>query len=339
VAAYVGRRMALAVIVMFGLTLVTFVVARVVPSDPAAQWVGARATLAEIARARILLGLNRPLPVQYLRYMGDLLHGNLGVSIDTHQGVLANIGEYLPNSLLLVLSGMLLAVAVGLPLGAWSALRPGGGVDAVARIAAVGAVSMPTFWLALLLQLAFFGKLGWLPLSGDVNQITLALDPLVRTITGVPLVDAVLEANWAVAGDALTHLVLPAITMAAYPFGLTVRMTRASLMDALAEDHARTARAWGLPLRTVAFRYAMRVALPPVVTVLALTLAYSLTGTFLIESVFAWPGIGAYTANAIVTSDYPAVMGVTLVVGAAYVLLNLAVDLVIAVLDPRVRYT
>jgi peptide/nickel transport system permease protein len=337
-AAYVARRLVLAAAVLLGLTLVTFVVARVVPSDPAAQWVGARATLAEIARARVLLGLNQPLPVQYERYMADLLHLNLGVSIDTHQPVLENIGQYLPNSLLLVLSGMFLGVAFGLPLGAWAALRPHGTAAAIARVTAVGAVSMPTFWLALLLQLLFFGRLGWLPLSGDVNQITLALSPLARTITGVPLVDAILEGNWAVAGDALRHLVLPALTMASYPFGLTVRMARASLLDALAEDHARSARAWGMPERVVAFHYALRVALPPVITVLALTLAYSLTGTFLIESVFAWPGIGAYTANAIVTADYPAVMGVTLVVGVAYVLLNLVVDLVIALIDPRVRY-
>lgn len=337
-AAYVARRLVLAAAVLFGLTLVTFVVARVVPSDPAAQWVGARATVAEIARARVLLGLNQPLPVQYWRYMGDLLHGNLGVSIDTHEPVLQNIGQYLPNSLLLVVSGMLLGVAFGLPLGSWAALRPTGVAAVLARVAAVAAVSVPTFWLALLLQLLFFGRLGWLPLSGDVNQITLALTPLSHTITGVPLVDAVLEGNWPVAGDALSHLVLPAVTLASYPFGLTVRMARASLMDALAEDHARSARAWGMPERTVAFHYAMRVALPPVITVLALTLAYSLTGTFLIESVFAWPGIGAYTANAIVTADYPAVMGVTLVVGVAYVLLNLVVDLVIAGLDPRVRY-
>jgi peptide/nickel transport system permease protein len=337
-AAYVARRLVLAAAVLFGLTLVTFVVARVVPSDPAAQWVGARATVAEIARARVLLGLNQPLPVQYWRYMGDLLHGNLGVSIDTHEPVLQNIGQYLPNSLLLVVSGMLLGVAFGLPLGSWAALRPTGVAAVLARVAAVAAVSVPTFWLALLLQLLFFGRLGWLPLSGDVNQITLALTPLSHTITGVPLVDAVLEGNWPVAGDAFRHLVLPAVTLASYPFGLTVRMARASLMDALAEDHARSARAWGMPERTVAFHYAMRVALPPVITVLALTLAYSLTGTFLIESVFAWPGIGAYTANAIVTADYPAVMGVTLVVGVAYVLLNLVVDLVIAGLDPRVRY-
>jgi peptide/nickel transport system permease protein len=338
VLAYLTRRLLLAVGVLFGLTLVTFVVARVVPSDPAAQWVGARATLAEIARARVLLGLNQPLPVQYWRYMSDLLHGNLGISIDTHQPVLQNIGQYLPNSLLLVVSGMLLAVVFGLPLGVWAALRPHGVLAGVARVAAVAAVSIPTFWLALLLQLLFFGRLGWLPLSGDVNQITLALSPLSRTITGVPLVDALLQGNWPVAIDALRHLVLPAVTLAAYPFGLTVRMARAAMLDTLAEDHVRSARAWGIPERVIAFRYALKVAFPPVLTVLALTLAYSLTGTFLIESVFAWPGLGAYTANAIVTADYPAVMGVTLVVGVAYVLLNLVVDVAIALMDPRVRY-
>jgi peptide/nickel transport system permease protein len=338
VLAYLARRLLLAVGVLFGLTLVTFVVARVVPSDPAAQWVGARATVAEIARARVLLGLNQPLPVQYWRYLTGLLHGNLGVSIDTHQPVLQNIGEYLPNSLLLVFSGMLLAVVFGLPLGVWSALRPRGVLAGFSRIAAVGAVSIPTFWLALLLQLLFFGRLGWLPLSGDVNQITLALSPLSRTITGVPLIDALLEGNGPIAADALRHLILPAVTMAAYPFGLTVRMARAAMLDALAEDHVRSVRAWGIPERLVAFRYALKVAFPPVLTVLALTLAYSLTGTFLIESVFAWPGLGAYTANAIITADYPAVMGVTLVVGVAYVLLNLVVDVVIALMDPRVRY-
>ncbi len=324
-------------LVLVGLSILTFIITRVAPGDPAALWMGPRASAAQIARATVELGLNRPLPVQYGIYMWDLVHGNLGVSIETHQPVLSNIAAYLPASLELVTSGMLIALMLGLPLGVLAAMRPGGAFDALARLGAVIAVSMPTFWLAFLLQIVFFKDLGLLPLAGRVSELVTVLEP-VRHITGLMTVDSLLEGNWTAFSSALQHLVLPALTIASYPFGLILRMVRASLLDVISLDHVRLLRALGQRRHTIAFRYALKNALPATLTVLSLTFAYSLTGTFLVESVFNWPGLGNYTAQAVVTNDYPAVMGVTLVIGVIYVILNLVVDLVIAAIDPRVRY-
>lgn len=334
---YFLRRLLLGVLVLVGLSMITFLLARVAPGNPAALWVGPRATAAEIARARATLGLNRPLVDQYGIYMGDLLHGNLGVSVDTHQPVASDIASYLPASLELVVAAMLLAVVLGLPFGVLAAMRPGGYVDAAARLLAVLAVSVPTFWLAFLLQVVFFKDLGWLPVAGRLSDIIAAVSPVHR-ITGFTTVDAMLQGNWQAFGDAMAHLVLPTLTIAAYPFGLLVRMVRASLLDVLALDHIRLMRALGQKRSTIAFRYALKNALPPALTVLALTFAYSLTGTFLVESIFNWPGLGNYTAQAVITNDYPAIMGVTIIIGAVYVVLNLVVDMVIAWIDPRVRY-
>lgn len=322
---------------LIGLSVLTFVITRVAPGDPAALWVGPRASTAQIARATVTLGLNRPLPVQYGIYMEDLVHGDLGVSIETHQPVLSDIAHYLPASLELVASGMLIALVLGLPLGVLSAMRPGRALDAFVRLLAVMAVSVPTFWLAFLLQIVFFKDLGVLPLAGRVSDFVTVLDP-IRNITGFMTVDSLIQGNWTAFGSALRHLVLPAVTIASYPFGLMVRIVRASLLDVIPLDHVRLLRALGQRRYRIAFRYALKNALPAALTVLALTFAYSLTGTFLVESVFNWPGLGNYTAQAVITNDYPAVMGVTLVIGVIYVALNLVVDLVIAGIDPRVRY-
>ncbi len=331
------RRVLLGVLVLIGLSVLTFIITRVAPGDPAALWVGPRASVAQIERATVTLGLNRPLPVQYAIYMDDLAHGNLGLSIETHRPVSSEIASYLPASLELVVSGIVIAILLGLPLGVLAAMRPGGVFDAVARLLAVLSVSVPTFWLAFLLQIVFFKDLGLLPLAGRVSNLVIALDPITR-ITGFMTVDSLLQGNWVAFFSALRHLVLPAVTIAAYPFGLIVRMVRASLLDVIALDHVRLLRALGQKRYTIAFRYALKNALPPTLTVIALTFAYSLTGTFLVESVFNWPGLGNYTAQAVITNNYPAVMGVTIVIGVIYVVLNLVVDLVIAGIDPRVRY-
>ena len=335
---YLIRRLALGVLVLFGLSVLTFVITRVAPGDPAALWVGPRATLHQIEMARITLGLNRPLIAQYGIYMGELFRGNLGTSIDTHNPVTLDIANHLPASIELVVAGMFLGIVFGLPLAVWAAMRPGGLVDSAARVIAVVSVSIPTFWFALILQIVFFQHLGIFPLAGQLSNLTLAIDPVHR-ITGFTPIDALLEGNTTAFWDSLWHLVLPAVTLATYPFGLIVRMMRGSLLDVISLDHIRLLRALGQRRSVIAFKYAMKNAVPPSLTALALTFAYSLTGTFLIEAVFNWPGIGSYTANAVITNDYPAVMGVTLVIGTVYVLVNLIVDLVVAGIDPRVLYT
>lgn len=333
--AFLLRRFLLAVVVLLGVSVFTFLAARVVPADAAAKWVGPKANAEQIARARVYLGLNDPLPVQYLRYLSGLVRGDWGESVVTHQPVLADIKAYLPPSLELLLLSSLLAMAVGIPLGILSARYQDRIPDQLSRLFAITGVSVPSFWLALLLQLLFFQKLKMLPVGGRLDSI-FRLAHSVPMMTGSYVLDGALAGDWALVGAALKHLILPSITLAAYPIGLVTRMVRSSMTEVLGEDHIRAARAMGIPNRTILGRYALKPAMGPTATVLALSMAYSLSGTFLIEAVFAWPGLGRYAAGALIAADYPAIMGVTVLVATAYVVLNLLVDLTHAWLDPRI---
>lgn len=332
---FILRRLILALLVLFGVSLFTFLAARVVPADPAAKWVGPKATAEQIARAREYLGLNDPLPVQYGRYLLGLLRGDWGESVVTHQPVLADIRAYLPPSLELVFLSTLLAVAVGIPLGILSARFQNRIPDQLSRLFAITGVSVPSFWLALLLQLLFFQKLQWLPVGGRLDSV-FRLTHQVPVVTGSYVLDGALAGDWLLAAMALKHLILPSLALSAYPIGLVTRMVRSSMTEVLAEEHIRAARAMGIPNRVILWRYALKPALGPTATVLALSMAYALSGTFLIEAVFAWPGLGRYAAGALIAADYPAIMGVTVLVATAYVALNLLVDLAHAWLDPRI---
>lgn len=332
---YILRRLALGVLVLIGVTTLTFVVARVVPTDPAARYAGPRATHEQIEQARHELGLDKPLPVQYVTYMTNLVKGDWGVSVRTKQPVASDLRTYLPASLELLIFAMLIAVAVGLPLGITAAVRKDSWPDHFCRIFAVGSVSLPTFWLAMALQLIFFRTLHLLPMGGRLDTMVQLLHP-VKTVTGMMTVDALLQGNWIAFKDAFLHLILPAITLAAYPVGLVARMVRSSMLEILNEDYIRAARASGLPERTIIYSYALKNAIGPTITVLALSAGYSLVNTFLIEAIFSWPGLGQYIALSVVTTDYNAIMGVTVLTAIVYVLLNLTADLILA-LDPRVR--
>ncbi|MEA1963728.1 MAG: ABC transporter permease [Candidatus Aerophobetes bacterium] len=333
---YIIRRLLLAIIVIIGVSILTFLLTRVVPSDPAARWVGPHARPEQVARARIELGLDKPLYVQYYKYVKDLLRGDWGTSIRTHQPVLREIFTYLPASLELIIFGMFIAFILGIPLGTLSAARSGRMPDHLSRVFSVAGVALPTFWLGMILQLIFFKELKLFPLAGRLDMITSLISPIKR-VTGFYLLDSLITGNFTVFRKALSHIVLPGITLAAYPLGLATRMTRATMLEILGEDYIRTARAYGQHEVKILAVYALRNALGPVITVGALTFAYSLVATFLIESVFAWPGLGYYASNAIMTVDYPAIMGVTLLIAFVYVLLNLAVDIALAFLDPRIR--
>lgn len=333
---YITRRLLLAVLVVFGVLVVTFLLTRVVPSDPAARWVGPHATAEQIAAARVELGLDKPLYVQFYRYLAGLLRGDWGVSIRTHQPVLRDLGTYLPATLELILFGMFLAVLVGLPLGVLSAARNNSAVDHVSRLVSIAGVALPTFWLGMILQLVFFKQLRWFPLSDRLDMMVEILYP-VKKITGFYIFDSLVTGNFPALKSALWHIFLPGLTIAAYPLGLTVRMTRATMLEVLSEDYIRTARAYGVPETKVHAVFALRNALGPVLTVLALTFAYSLVEAFLVEAIFTWPGLGYYAASAIMTVDYPAIMGVTLLISLTYVFLNLLVDITLAFLDPRIR--
>lgn len=333
---FILRRLAGSAAVLLGLSVITFVLARVVPSDPAAVYIGPKARPEEIARVTAQLGLDRPLPVQYLAYMRDMLTGDWGTSIATKRPVLDEILGRLPASLELIVAAMLLAIPAGILLGVVSARWARRPPDATVRLLSIVGVSLPAFWLGLLLQVVFFRDLHLLPLTGRIGA-DLRFSAPITGITGFYLVDSALTANWTALRDVALHLVLPALTLAAYPLGLIARMTRASMLEALGQDYVRAARAAGISERTLTYRLALKNALIPVTTVIGLTLAYSLTGTFFVEVVYNWPGLGTFAVNGLLNLDYPVVMGITLFGALGYVVINLAVDLLQAWLDPRTR--
>ena len=320
---------------LFGVVTITFLLTRVIPSDPAARWVGARATRTQIEQARIELGLDRPVPVQYVRYIGDLLEGNLGRSLRSHQPVTTELMIYLPATLELVLLSTFLAIIIGIPLGVFSARSKDKLIDHACRFFSVGAVSLPTFWVGMFLQLVFYGWLALLPLGSRLSfEVGIFYD--VPDITGFIIFDSLITGNFVVAGDALRHIILPGITLALYPIGLVARMTRSALLEILGEDYIAAARSYAVPEAKVLWSYALKNSLGPTATVLTLSVGYTLVNTFLVEAIFNWPGIGMYISTAVVTMDYPAIMGVTIVSTCAYVVLNLIADIIVA-LDPRVR--
>lgn len=335
---YLVRRVLLAALVVVGVVVLTFAIARVVPGDPAASWAGPHASRQELAQVRASLGLDLPLPQQIWRYFTGVVRGDLGTSIHTHQPVLRDIMDRVPSSIELVVAALLIGLSLGIPLGLVSARWVGRTPDGLVRIAAVLAVSMPAFWLALILQIVFFQWLHILPVAGQYDPNLDYTHPLVM-YTRMPVVDALITGNWAVFGSALSHLALPALVIAAYPFGVVARMVRGSELDTLSEDHVKAVRALGFPERAVFGRFALKPALVPIVSVIALVFAYSLVNTFLVESIFDWPGLGSYAANAISSLDTPAIIGVTLFVAIVYVIANLLVDIVQAWIDPRIRLT
>ncbi|MHA6260323.1 ABC transporter permease [Sporosarcina sp. CAU 1771] len=333
---FIFRRLFLSIFVLFGVSLITFIIARVVPSEPAARWIGPRATAEQIAAAKIELGLDQSIPLQYLSYMKGLITGDWGVSISSHQKVLSELLIFLPSSLEIIFGGMLIALIVGIPLGVLTAVKKETWIDHLARGISIAGVSVPAFWLAMILQLIFFKTLGWFPLAERVSTDVSLLYPIER-ITGSHLVDSIIQGNWIFFKDALSHSILPMLTMAAFPLGVVTRMTRSSMLEVIGEEYMRVTKAFGFSRNIQIFKYALKNAMGPTLTSMGLTFAYALTTTFLIESVFSWPGLGLYTSKAILSSDFPVIMGVTIFVTAAYLMMNLFVDLFLAVLDPRIK--
>lgn len=333
---YIIRRLLLSVGVLIGLTLIVFVLTRVIPSNPASLYLGPRARPAEIERVNKQLGLDKPLPAQYLDYVGDVVRGDWGNSISSKQPVLDEITSRLPATMELVMVAMLLAVVVGTPLGVLSAQLHGKLPDVVVRIISLVGVSMPAFYLGLLLQLLLFHKLGLFFLTRRFDG-TLRFTHPIDEITGFYLFDTAVTGNWVAFKDVAGHLVLPALTLAAYPIGLVARMTRATMLEVMEQNYIRTARAYGILERFILYNYALRNAIVPTLTVIGLTLAYLLTGAFYVEYIFNWGGLGTFTTTAFLNLDYPAIMGMTLFGAGGYVIINLVVDLAQAWLDPRIR--
>jgi peptide/nickel transport system permease protein len=332
---FILRRLFLGVIVLFGVAFLTFFLARVVPSDPAAKWAGPRATPDQIAKATVDLGLDKPLYVQFGKYLTDLTRGNLGNSLRTRRPITLELMESLPATIELVLISTLAAVFIGIPLGVISANKKDQLIDHLSRLFSIGVVSLPTFWIGLILQLIFFRTLGLFPMGGQLStEIKIMMD--IPKITGFITVDSLITGNFKIFSDALWHLVLPGITIGMYPVGLVARMTRSALLEILNEDYITAARSYGLSERVVLWSYALKNSVGATSTVVALSIGYTLVNTFLTESIFFWPGIGSYIATAVIGLDYPAIMGVTIFSAFSYVILNLIADIIIA-LDPRVR--
>jgi peptide/nickel transport system permease protein len=333
---YLVRRLGLGVLVVLGALMITFIVSNVVPGDPARLYLGSRATPEKLAQARHDLGLDQPLPLQFVSYVSRIVHGELGISLLTKRPISEDIKIRLPATLELVISAMVLALVVGLPVGVLGAARRGKSFDQVSRLATIGGVSVPSFWLALILQLIFFLYLRWLPLGGRISNEVMLAHP-IRSITGFYLIDAAVTGNWVAWWDALVHLILPVVVLATYPISLVVRMTRASMIEVLSETYITAARASGLSEREILFKLALKNAIMPTLTVMGLLFAYSITGSVLVEVVFTWPGLGSYMADGILNSDIYVLFAVTLVVTLIYIGINLVVDVFQAAIDPRVR--
>jgi peptide/nickel transport system permease protein len=332
---YVIRRLFALIFVLFGVSVLTFTIAHLQPSDPARFVAGDQATDEQVGQIRARLGLDRPLPEQYFRYMTKLLtRGDLGVSMLGRRPVAEALKDYLPASLELALFTLLFAVPLGVALGIISATRAGGVVDFITRLVAIAGVCVPVFFSGLLLQLLFYGILDWFPPGG---RISLTMSPPAH-ITGLYLVDSILTGNSAAFVDSLRHIFLPALTLTLGNLGLITRMTRASILEILLQDYVRTARAKGLAERVVLTRHVLKNAFNPVLTVIGLQLASLIGWMFIVEIVFSWPGIGTYAVRAVMSFDFEPIMGFVLFMCVIYVVVNLVVDLLYPVFDPRIRY-
>jgi len=320
-------------ITLFGLVLVTFLIGRVMPIDPVIAVVGDHAPPEVIARVRVELGLDRSLPVQFVIYVGKLLHGDLGRSVMTSHTVVEDIRQFFPATLELATAAILVAVLVGVPLGVLAAVRQGSRIDHAIRVVCLVGHSVPIFLLALLALLVFYAQLGWAPGTG---RIDVAYDGLVPSVTGLLTVDALLAGDWDALSDALAHLVLPAGVLAYFSMAYIARMTRAFMLDALAGEYVITARAKGLSAARVIWRHAFGNIAVRLITVLALVYAGLLEGAVVTETVFAWPGLGQYLTVSLLNADMNAVLGATLVVGVTYLAFNLLADFLYRLLDPRV---
>lgn len=332
---YIIKRLLLIIPLFFVVSTITFVVVRVIPANPLLVWVGPKATAEQIARARVELGLDKPLYEQYVRYISGIFRGDLGVSFSSHNPVTSDLAVFIPASLELITLAMIIGVVIGFPLGIISAKKKDKIEDHSSRLVAIAGVSLPTFFIGMLLQLLFFRYIGLLPVAGRLSSNVAVSYPITR-ITGFYFIDSLVTGNFVAFQDAFAHAILPAFTLALYPIGLVVRMTRTCMLEVLNEDYIKAARANGVPERTVLYTYALKNAIVPSLTTLVLSFGYSLTGTFLVESIFNWRGLGLYTSRAILAMDYSAIGGVTLLITLFYVIANIIVDVVQAYLDPRV---
>jgi dipeptide transport system permease protein len=328
------KRMMMAVPSLIGVVIVTFLLTRALPGDPAAYFAGPAATTEAIQQIRVKLGLDKPLYIQFVRYVEDLAHGDLGNSLTTGQPVGQEIKTRLPASAELTLLGLIVSVLIAVPLGILAATRPNSLIDHSCRVIATAGVSLPVFFTGLILIYVFYYHLGWAP--PPLGRLDIFYSPPPQ-VTGFYLIDSLIAGDGEVFVAALKQLILPALTLAIFSLAPIARMTRASMLAVLSSDFVRTARASGLAPFTVVITYAFRNAMLPVITTLGMVFSFLLGANVLVEKVFAWPGIGSFAVEALIASDFAPLQGFVLTMAVMYVALNLLIDILYGVIDPRMR--
>ncbi len=332
---YLLRRLLLVVPTLIGLSILTFTISVIVPADPARLAAGPRATPEMIETVRQQHGLDQPVHIQYITYLENLVRGDWGTSVISRRPVLEDLQRFFPATLELVLAAMLIAICVGIPLGILAATNQNRWPDQLSRIVAISFVSLPTFWFAIILQLTVAVGLGLLPISGRLP----AAEAPPETVTGMFTVDSLIALDFSLFLTSLKYLILPAFVQSVSALAIITRTVRGDMLETLGQDFVRTARAKGLHERRVVYRHALRNAMIPTVTMIGLSFGFALGGSVLVEAVFDWPGIGLYAVQAALNLDFQPIMGVTILVGFIFMMLNLTVDLLYGVLDPRIRYS
>lgn len=329
------RRLLTLPLLLLALTLIVFLISHLVPGDPVAAHLGQQAmeNPETVAAFKRKWGLDEPIHIQYVTYVKNLVQGDMGVSLRTNNPVTQDLARFFPATLELGVAAILISMFVSLPMGVISAVRRNRPLDHGVRILSLVGLAAPAFWIALLGLYAFYLGLGWLPGFG---RLATGMSEPVR-VTGLFTIDSLLQGDWQVFKSAVHHLILPAVVLSASSVGLMTRMIRSSLLDVLSKDYIRTARSKGVLERVILLRHALRNALIPTVTILGVSLGYTLVGAVLTETIFSWPGMGRYGFQAVVSQDFPATMGVTLVVAVIFSLSNLVVDIIVLLLDPRLR--
>jgi len=329
---YLVRRLLILPVILLGLFTIVFFLSHVVPGDPARAMAGEGAGPEQVAQTAKKFGLDKPLWVQYGLFLSKLVHGDLGLSIHTWRPVMSDLTAYFPATVELTVFAMIIAVLIGIAAGTVSATRRGGLVDATVTTFSVIGITMPQFWLGMILQIALcVGAVACFPIGGRIDTFA-----QLRPITGLYVLDSVLTGNWSAVGNSLHHIVLPGLTLAITSIGLFARITRVALLEKIREDYIRTARAVGFPEHRVTWK-GLRNALIPIVTMMGMQFGFLLGGTVVVEAIFDWPGVGLYAAQAALTLDYPAIIGVTLLFGLIRMSFNLLVDLSYFIIDPRIR--
>jgi peptide/nickel transport system permease protein len=334
---FILRRLLLMIPLLIGITLISFIISHSVPGDPVAAHLSQKAMEDPVivATFREQWGLDKPLWQQYVIYLGKLVRGDMGVSIRTHRPVFDDLRQFLPASAELAVGATLFGLVIGIPFGIVSAIKQDRFIDHVVRILSLIGVSTPVFWLALISLYIFYFRMGWLPGPGRLDP-GMELD-VKASITGLYMVDSLLRGDFDTFVTAVKHIILPTFVLGSATLGMVTRMTRSSMLEVLAQDYVRTARSKGLAERAVILRHVLKNALIPTVTVIGLSFGGILAGTVLTETIFTWPGIGRYAYQSCITLDFPAIMGVSVLIAFMFSVINLLVDISYVILDPRLR--